>query len=168
VAPTEAATPPQTRPEDAPLTDSQIAGIASRIDLAEIDAGKLALAKGKSPTVRRFAQHIISDHRQVQSKLGALVKTQGIPYEDSAICDTLTRDTVGERDGLTGQPRLHFDRAYLKTQLKDHRDELQLLDTKLLPEVEGPDLRALLQATRAKVIQHIQMAEDAIAVLPPE
>jgi putative membrane protein len=167
VAPTVAPSAPSA-PEDAHLTDGQIAGIASRIDLAEVDAGKLALAQGKSATVRQFAQHMISAHGSVESKLTALMKKQGISSEESAVCDTLTRDTAAQKQALMGQGGFDFDRAYLKAQLKDHRDVLQLFDTKLLPEVQNPELRAALQATREKVVMHIKMAEDALAALPAQ
>jgi hypothetical protein len=45
---------------------------------------------------------------------------------------------------------------------------LQLFDSKLLVEVQNPELRAALQATREKVVAHIKMAEDALAALPAQ
>jgi putative membrane protein len=167
-APTVAPSPPQTPAEDAHLTDGQIAGIASRIDHAEMDAGKLALAQGKSATVRQFAQHMISAHGGVESKLNALMKKQGISSEESTVCDKLTSDTAAQKQALMGQSGFDFDRSYLKAQLKDHQDVLQLFDSKLLVEVQNPELRAALQATREKVVAHIKMAEDALAALPAQ
>jgi putative membrane protein len=158
-------TPPPTA-TDAALTDGQIAGIASRVDLAEIDAGKLALSHAKSAKVRQFAQHMVSAHGAVETKLTSMLKAQNIAPAESAVCDKLTSDTQSQKQTLIGQSGMEFDRTYVMAQLKDHQDVLDLMDSKLIPQARNPELKTALQATRAKVVEHIQMAKDLVASLP--
>jgi putative membrane protein len=151
---------------DPALTDGQIAGIASRIDLAEIDAGKLALSHARSAKVRQFAQHMVSAHGTVETKLTSMLKTQGILPAESAVCDKLTRDTESQKQTMAGQSGTDFDRTYMTAQLRDHQDVLDLFDSKLVPDAQNPELKTSLLNTRTKVVEHIQMAKDVLASLP--
>jgi putative membrane protein len=164
VAPSPSA--PAAPPPDAPLNDGQIAGIASRVDLAEIDAGKLALQRGKSAKAKQFAQHMVTAHTAVEAKLTALLKAQKIVVGESPVCDKLTVDTSAQKQTLIAKSGADFDRAYLSAQLQDHQDVLDLLDNKLIPQAQNPQLKAALEDTRKKVVDHIQMAKDALATLP--
>jgi putative membrane protein len=158
-------TPP---PADAMLTDGQIAEIASKVDLAEIDAGKLALAQGRSPKAKQFAQHMVTAHAAVEAKLNGMLKAQAIVMADSATSNKLVSDTTAQKQTLLGLSGFDFDRSYLTAQLKDHQDVLDLLDSKLIPQAKNPQLKTALESTRAKVVDHIQMAKDAIAALPAQ
>jgi putative membrane protein len=160
-------TPPGPPPET-PLNDGQIAGIASRVDLAEIDAGKLALQHGKSAKAKQFAQHMVTAHTAVETKLMAMLKAQKIVIAESSVCDKLTADTAGQKQTLSGESGTTFDRAYLSAQLQDHQDVLDLLDSKLLVQAQNPQLKAALADTRKTVVDHIQMAKDALASLPAQ
>jgi putative membrane protein len=158
--------PAATPPADTPLTDGQIAGIASRIDLAEIDAGKLALSHARSPKAKQFAQHMVTGHTAVEAKFNGLLKAQNIATAESTICDKLTADTAEQKQSLMGQSGFDFDRSYLAAQLKDHQDVLDLFDNKLIPAAQNSQLKAALEQTRTKVVEHIQMAKDALAAIP--
>lgn len=157
---------PSPGPGEVSLTDGQIAQIASKVDLAEIDAGKLAISHAKSAKVRQFAQHMVSAHSAVETKLTAMLKTQNIATADSPVGDKLTSDTQSQKQTLMGQSGTDFDRTYMTAQLKDHQDVLDLMDTKLLPQAQNPELKTALQSTRAKVVEHIQMAKDILGSLP--
>ena len=152
-------------PVDAALTDGQIAMIASDVDRAEIAAGKLALTHARSVQVRQFAQHMVTEHTKVDTKLLALARAQNIPLTDSTVSAKLTRENDAQKSSLAGLSGTDFDRAYIDAQLKGHEDVLDMLDARQIPTAQNGALKATLETTRAKVLMHIHMAKEARAAL---
>lgn len=81
-------------------------------------------------------------------------------------CATRSRRTRRQKETLSEQSGTDFDRAYLSTQLEDHQNVLDLLDNKLIAQAQNPQLKAALDDTRKKVVQHILIAKDALAGIP--
>ena len=168
-ASTTQGTPQASAPAaDATMNDGQIAGVASRIDQAEIDAGKLALAHAKSARVRQFAQHMVSAHSAVETKLTSMLKAQGLATSDSPVSDKLMSETQAQKQSLMGQSGVDFDRSYMNAQLQDHQTALDIFDNKLIAQAQNAQLKTALTDTRTKVVEHIQMAKDILASLPAQ
>jgi putative membrane protein len=147
------------------LNDGQIARIASDVDQSEIAAAKIALAQSKSAKVRQFAKHMITAHTAVEQDLQATIRAEGIRPEDSSVAEKLTNDSDALASSLRTETGADFDKNYIASQLKAHQDVLELIDTKLLPSVTDVKLRAGLQATRQKVLDHIALAKETQASL---
>jgi putative membrane protein len=153
------------RPTDVALDDGQIAMIASAIDRAEIAAAKLALTHAKSPRVRQFAQHMVSVHTAVEQKLNITLKAENVTPSDSAMSTKLVSDSQAAALTLSGQSGSDFDSSYIAAQLQAHQDVLAMMDNKLIPSAKDAKLKAALEGTRVKVVEHIAMARDVQASL---
>jgi putative membrane protein len=149
------------------LSDGQIVGIAFAIDRAEIAAGNRASSHASNAQTRQFAAHMVQAHSTMDAKLASLAGSRGIAAAESALCEKLKSDNQALGEQLTQMSGVQFDRAYIDAQLKGHKDVLDLLDTKLIPLAQDPSLKAGLEDTRARVVDHIQMAEQARASLGP-
>jgi putative membrane protein len=151
---------------EAPLTDGQIAGLMSGIDTAEIDAGRLALSRSHDPNVRQFALRMVSTHQAAESELNAVLSAQGLTPSQSALCNNLVLDSRTRAQALAASADPGFDRAYMTSELQDHEALLALLNNQLVDEAKSPPLRSSLEATRVKVLDHIQMAKEVLGSLP--
>jgi putative membrane protein len=149
----------------ATLSDGQIVGIVGAINGAEVAAGKLALSHAASAGTRQFAEHMVTAHTEMDTKLMTLAGRQDITKAESSLCEKLKGDNDAEAQTLTALSGSTFDRKYVEAQLKGHEDVLDLLDTKLIPMAQNPALKAALQEARGKVVEHIRMAKEALASL---
>jgi putative membrane protein len=151
---------------DASLTDGQIASIASDLHRAEINDATVALAQAQNPKVKGYAQDMVSVDANVEQHLDAVVQNQNIAPADSTLGTSLRSSDHALKDTLLAQSGADFDQSYITAQLKSHEDALRLFDETLIPDVRNPALKTALQATRARLIQHILLAKQAIAALP--
>ena len=147
-------------PPVSPFDDGQIVRIASDIDSVEIAQAKTALSHASSARVRRFAEQMITAHSAVERALMATVKAERGTATDSPMANKLMSDSYAQLQTMTGLRGADFDRTYMAAQVKGHEDALELLDTRLVPNAKDRQLRAALEATRAKVVDHIALAKE--------
>jgi putative membrane protein len=153
--------------EETTLDDGQIGMIASTIDGGEIAAAKLALGKSKTPRVKQLAQHMLTEHRAIESQLQATLKSQNITPENSIIASKLNADGHELATKLGDEAGSDFDHGYVVAQIQGHQDALDMIDNRLIPNAKNSELRKALEATRAKVVSHLKMAKDIQTSLNP-
>jgi putative membrane protein len=150
---------------DAELTDPQIAHIAYTAGVIDIENADLALKKSKSAQVRAFAKDMVRDHKAVNDKALALVKTLGVTPEDNPTSKSLAQSAMSDREALAKLDGAAFDRAYVAKEVAYHQTVNHALETALIPSATNPDLKALL-GTGLKIFQgHEQHAEHLAASL---
>jgi putative membrane protein len=150
-------TPQPTAPQ---LTDSQIAAITDAANKGEIDQAKLALHKAKDPQVKAFAQMMIDHHGTEQKKEQQLCSTLNLQPETTQTSTQLQTDSQNAISSLTSQTGADFDKAYIDLQVKEHRDVLDSIDNKLIPNAKNAQLKQALEAFRPKVQEHLQKAQE--------
>jgi putative membrane protein len=155
-------------PTSRPLTDAEIAGVTEAANASEIEAAKVAEKKAKNAEVKRFAGMMLVHHQKAQQDLAKL----GIQVADSPVSVQLDTDSASNMDLLKNTSR-DFDRVYIDSQVEAHRTVLTLIDSRLLPAVNDPNLRAYLQNIRGQIQAHLEKAQleqqalSAAATRPP-
>jgi putative membrane protein len=138
--------------------DADVAAVLRTVNQGELDEAQLALAKSKSADVRRFAQHMATDHREMLTKDKALLSRIHVTPSDNVVSQQLKTDGRQELTTLQGDTGRDFDRAYMDAQVKGHHHALALID-EMLPSVENGDYKTAIQGARGKVEHHLQEAE---------
>jgi putative membrane protein len=143
----------------ASVDDHLFAVNATRANLAEIAAARLALDKSDDAGVRAYARHMVADHKTAQTKLAAIAKATNttLPKQPSAA----QRAEAARLAKLSGEA---FDRNYLRRQVVDHR---KALATMLLELDVGTvsSLRNFAATTAPVVRMHLAMAQRTRATL---
>src|SRR3954451_23549822 len=151
VFPEVALAPAASPPVDAAL----FADNATRANLAEVAAARLALDKSDDAAVRAYARKMIADHTAAQKKLAAIAKATSttLPKQPSK----LQQAEAARLSRLSGDA---FDSAYLRRQVSDHR---KALSTMLLELDTGTvaSLRGFAAGTAPVVRMHLRMAKEA-------
>jgi putative membrane protein len=140
-------------------TDPQIAAIVVTANQVDIDAGKLALTKAKSPDVKAFAQLMITDHGAVNKSAGELVAKLHVTPEPNATSQSLQKggdDNVAALKKLTGSA---FDKAYVDHEVAYHQAVLDAVDQTLIPSAQNAELKALLVKVRPAFVAHLDHAK---------
>ncbi len=155
---------PNKPTDDAPpaaLSDAQIAGITDGANSAEIEQAKLARSKSKNQKVLQFASMMITHHGDAQKKQAKL----NITSADSPLSAQMTADANKILTSLKEKSGMDFDRAYMRSQVDAHQTLLDTLNTRLLPSVASPELKAYLTEIKTRVEQHLEAAKTTESTL---
>jgi len=101
--------------------DRDFMNAASRANLTELSAARLALIKSGTLFVKNFAQKMTEDHAKAQQELTSLARQENVILATSP--DTEHQHMLEQLARLSGHP---FDSAYLQMQLLDHQVAVDL------------------------------------------
>jgi putative membrane protein len=161
--------PPVTTSASVPaaaMTDAQIVAVTGAANSAEVEQGQLAAAVATDPRVRAFAHHMIRDHRDMMNDQSGLEQRLRIAPEPNDTSSKVTSDATQTLDQLKNRSGNDFDRAYIASQIKGHKDLLNTIDTRLLPNAHDSSLRDHLRDVREKVKGHLEEAQFILGLLP--
>ena len=146
-------------------TDPQIAHIVVTANQVDIDAGKLAEARGHSPEVKAFGKRMVTDHTGVNEQAVALVKKLGVKPEDNPTSESLKKGGEENLKHLKTLKGAAFDKAYIDHEVAYHEQVLDAVDKTLIPNAKNPELKALLEKTSPAFVAHLDHAKQIQAKL---
>ena len=126
---------------------------ASEANLAEIETGRLAEAKGSNAEVKQFGKHMVEDHSKSNSELSALARKKGITLPTRP--DEKHLKAASDLADLGGG---EFDRKYADMMVGDHEDAVSLFESN--GNSTDPDVKAFADKTLPTLKHHLQMARD--------
>jgi putative membrane protein len=137
--------------------------ILQALDSGEIVTSEVARATSQNDEVLRYAAVLIKDH----SDMMHLVDSLGAMARRNAISARITHDADSVAKALGGLT-MGFNNTYIEEQVRAHQKALQLLDTAVIPSVQTPQLRTLLEQLRPAVAAHLQRAMQIYALRKKE
>jgi putative membrane protein len=81
-------------------------------NMAEVEAGKMAVAKAQNPDVKAFGQQMIDDHTKALTEVQALASAKGVTLPTEL--DAKHKAMAAKLDKLSGDK---FDKEYMKNAL---------------------------------------------------
>lgn len=138
-----AATAPLANSVDAFVTNATIS------DMYEIEAGKIALEKAKSPEVKAFGKMMVKDHTATSSKMKATIAEAKINVTPPKAMDSRRQGMI---ENLKTASATDFDKVYLDQQSAAHQEALTLMKS-YAEDGENAPLKKLAAAT-APIVQH--------------
>ena len=147
------------------VTDPQIAAIVVTANQVDIDAGKIAAARGTNPEVKKFGEQMAADHSGVNKSATELVTRLKVTPEENATSRALKaggEKNVAHLKTLKGDA---FDKAYVSHEVAYHQQVLEALDKVLIPNAKNAELKALLVKVRPAFVAHLEHAKHVQASL---
>jgi putative membrane protein len=149
----------------AALSDGEIAKIVQDANQTEISSAQTALNKSTRSDVKSFAKKMLKEHQSNRQEVEKIARKEKIEF-GSSVGDLGLRTKSATHDvELSAKSGADFDRAYIESQISAHRDLLDDLDTKLIPEARNSSLKKFLEDTRGDVKDHLDEAEKIQAKL---
>jgi len=134
-------------------TDQQIVKAMAQANMAEIEAGKLALANGQSAEVKTFAQLMIDDHTKALNDVTTLAQNKGVTLPTEP--DAKHKAMAAKLSKLKGDA---FDKHYMaQAGVADHKKVHAMLK-KDEARAKDPDVKALAAKMLPTVEQHLHSA----------
>jgi len=132
--------------------DAQLVRGILQANLAEIAAGRLAVAKARSRAVRRYGQRMIDAHTALQADGSELKSAKGIPLPTHA--DTGQEAALRKLEALAGEA---FEHAYLELTLRHHAETLRRFE-RAASRASDPALRAHAERAIPHIRSHLELA----------
>lgn len=145
---------------DRPLSDNEIIGVVMTANEGEVQMAEVAAKKATAADVKQFAGMMKSHHTSALQKDKALVKKAKISSSDSDVSSSLKSDVESTTKELRSKEGKEFDRAYIDSQVKAHKDVLTIIDNRLIPNVQNGELKSSLSEMRRTVADHLVKAEN--------
>jgi len=174
-APEAAAPAAATAPEAAPVaagpiditssvtapnsTEGLIKGV-TLTDMYQIQAGKIAEAKGQSPGVKDFGKMMVTDHTAMTNQMKHLFAATKLP-----IPTELGPRGKGMIDALNAASPADFDKLYLDQQQAAQKAELSLLQD-YANAGESADIKPAAAKAVPKVQAHLAKVQELQAAQP--
>jgi putative membrane protein len=121
--------------------------------MTEVEAGKVAAAKGSSEDVRSFGQKMIADHSKKNEDLKALAAKKDVTLP--AALDSKHQAKVTKLQSLSGEA---FDSAYAADMVEGHQ-EMAALMKQAAASSQDADVRKFAEDTLTAVKEHHKLAE---------
>jgi putative membrane protein len=136
------------------MSGQQFARQLAQGGLAEVSLGQIAQDRAYHPRVRRFADHMVSDHSRANDELMDLAQRKGwrLPSQPDPNHRALERRVSRLRGAA-------FDRAYMRAMVSDHDQTVAMVRT-YSRHGRDPDLRAFARRTLPTLMEHQRMARN--------
>jgi putative membrane protein len=164
------ATPAENAKGDTMATpsDGQIAKILETVDSGEIAQAQVALTKATDSRVKEFAAEMVRQHTESKQQGAQLVTQAGLTPASSALSKKLESGGANVLDSLNKADASNFDATYMKAQIQQHQDVLDLISTQLIPAAKNGALQAQLGAAQTMVQHHLTEAQQITQTVTPE
>ena len=136
------------------VPDAGFLRYAAADGLFHVEAGKLAVQRASSEDVKKFGQHAIDHHSQINDELMNLAKTKGVMLPKKM--------TKKEREALDKIAKLSgpdFDKAYIKMEESHHSKDLSAFQ-KEAKDGKDPDVKAWAAKIVPTIEEHLKMLND--------
>jgi putative membrane protein len=134
------------------------AAVLSQMNVAntmEIQLSQLAAKQATSPAVKRIATTLVTHHNRNRSELTALAKKLNVSLTPAAGGSVTASDSAALPSELQGASGAEFDRAFVQHQIQLHQNNIQKIQSQLLPAAQEPQLKAYLQETVKAMQGHL-------------
>jgi putative membrane protein len=138
----------------APSTPDFVQQVAMS-DLYEVEAGKIAAAKGQSDAVKQFGQHMVEAHAQTTAELKGVVEAEKI---DVALPTALDEKHQRMIEDLNAAHDADFDKTYARQQVSAHEKAVDLF-SQYSDKGDDAVVKAFAAKTLPVISQHLEEAK---------
>jgi putative membrane protein len=139
-------------------SDQQMLEQLAQGNMAEVEAGRIALQKSQNTEVRAFAQQMIDDHTAGLQAVQTVAQSKGVTLP--AEPDARQKAMAAKLNGLSGDD---FDRTYLsEAGVSDHKKTHALVQ-QVQAKAQDADVQALGGKLEPTVAQHLTQVEHLYA-----
>jgi putative membrane protein len=131
--------------------DKKFVDKAAMGGMAEVATGQLAAQQASNDQVKQFGQMMVTDHGKANDQLKQIASAKNIAIPAS---DPKSDKEMAKLQGKTGPA---FDKAYVKTEVKDHAATIKLFQ-KEADNGSAPDLKKFASDTLPTLQMHADKA----------
>ncbi|HEY2171155.1 MAG TPA: DUF4142 domain-containing protein [Candidatus Angelobacter sp.] len=140
-------------------SDQDFVTKAAQGNSAEVELGKIVVARSKDPNVKQFAQMMVKDHSAALNELQELAQSKNLNFNDD-----LPDDAKALKTKLSGDTGKQLDKDYMDSMLEDHQKDVQEF-TDQSHKAKDPDVKQWATKTLPILQKHLDKAQQIDAKL---
>jgi putative membrane protein len=117
--------------------------------------------------VKTFAGMMLQHHTQGMAKVRNLQTKTKIELKDNELTTKAKNDANQNMAMLRDKKGKEFDRLYMDTQVRMHKDALDALDNRVIPSISNGEVKTGVTEMRRQVADHLTKAEAIQKKLDP-
>jgi putative membrane protein len=125
---------------------------AAQAGMTEVAVAKIALTKSQDPSIRSFAERMITDHTKANTELSSIAKAKGIDAPKQ-----LDAEHQAMVDSMSSKSGSQFDREYSQHMNMDHAKAIALFES--ASKSTDADLAGFAKKTLPTIKEHKKLAE---------
>lgn len=134
-------------------TDAHFVMMASTINLAEIEHGKLAEEKASDEAVKKYGRQMVEDHSKSNEELRIAAKKGG--YK---LATQMDKEHQAMQKKLQAMKGADFDRHYMMHMVEGHQKAIKLFETQASSGSDA-DLKAFASKSLPTLQKHLAQAK---------
>ncbi|HEY0489512.1 MAG TPA: DUF4142 domain-containing protein [Telluria sp.] len=134
--------------------DQKIVMDMARANMAEVEAGKMAVSKSQNAEVKAYAQRMIDDYTKALNDVTTLAQTKGVTLPTEV--DAKHKAMAAKLGKLEGEA---FDREYMKQAGVADHTKVHAMLKKDSARAKDPDVKALAMKMMPTVEEHLTTAK---------
>lgn len=135
--------------------DTKIVMDMARANMAEIEAGKMAVSKSQNAEVKAYAQRMVDDHTRALADVTTLAQNKGVTLPTEL--DAKHKAMAAKLSKLEGEA---FDRQYMKQAGVADHTKVHAMLKKDSSRAKDPDVKALAAKMMPTVEEHLTAAKS--------
>ncbi len=141
-------------PKGQKLTAREFAEKAASGGMFEVKSSQLALQRATGENIRKFAQRMVEDHTQANSQLAGLLTRKGLTVPAAMI-----QKHTDEFNRLSKLQGSAFERAYVESQLKAHKEAVELFGN-AASHLDDTDVKTWAAGALPRLNEHLRMIQQ--------
>jgi putative membrane protein len=123
-------------------------------NMLEVKLGKVAEKQASSEKVKKFGQHMVTNHSKANQELTEIAQKEN--FNPPTEMDKKDQDTYDRLSKLKGH---NFDREYMRDMVSDHKGDIAAFE-KESKEGKNANVKQFAEKTIPTLKEHLHMAEE--------
>lgn len=145
---------PRTEPMQMKVDDKTFLKRAAAADLMQVELGKLAADKGSNDAVRQLGRKLADERAKTNTEVQKLAAQEGI-----TVANQLDAKHKGKVDKLAKLDGASFDKAFLKEQTRNARDDIFEFQAES-QNGSNPEVKSFATRALPMIQAHEQLGKD--------
>ena len=142
------------------LDDAEILQIVTTLDSGEIERAAVARKRATARQVAAYAEQMFHEHTRAKHLAEQLAGSLGPRPVQSPLAEDLGGTSRETLQTLEAADSAAFDELYIRDEIQQHEEMVDLLDNHLIPRADDPRLKLHLQNSRTLVDNHLSKARE--------
>ena len=148
----------------APITAAELVSTLHAVNQVEIQAGKMAQARGATDAVKQYGATLTRDHEAADANLQQLAAQEKLALDANmpSAAQLAIRDAKGEMANLSTVGGEAFDREFATTMVQQQQAAIRFVD-RARRTITDAKLRALLGQVEPNLREHEQIGSNILS-----
>lgn len=148
-------------------SDGEVLSFVMAVNDGEVQMGEMAKKTAEHADVKSFAQMMSTHHQQGMAKVRTIQGKTKIELKDNELTAKVKNDASQNMAQLRDKKGKDFDRLYIDSQVRMHKDALDALDNRVIPGISNGEVKTGVSEMRRQVADHLAKAEGIQKKLDP-